>query len=74
MVKALDCGVRGHRFKSHQLLPREGFSPGFSPEIFPPNRLIQGTLCFLPLGGKNMFVIHVYYNSISILSTTAAKT
>ncbi len=27
MVKALDCGVRGHRFKSHQLLPREGFSP-----------------------------------------------
>ncbi len=27
VVKALDCGVRGHRFKSHQLLPREGFSP-----------------------------------------------
>ncbi len=27
MVKALDCGVRGHRFKSHQLLPKEGFSP-----------------------------------------------
>ena len=25
VVKALDCGVRGHRFESHLLLPREGF-------------------------------------------------
>ena len=38
VVKALDCGVRGHRLESHLLLPREGFSPGFSPGIFPPDR------------------------------------
>ena len=30
VVKALDCGVRGHRFESHLLLPRKGFSPGKS--------------------------------------------
>ena len=34
MIKALDGGVRGHRFESHHLLlAREGFSPG----IFPPD-------------------------------------
>ena len=38
MIKALDCGVRGHRFESHLLLPREGFSPGFSPGISPSDR------------------------------------
>ena len=38
MVKTLDCGVRGHRFESHLLLPREGFSLGFSPGISPPDR------------------------------------
>ena len=40
MVKALDCGVRGHRFD--RVPPtasyREGFLPGFSPGIFPPDR------------------------------------
>ena len=46
VVEVLDCGVRGHIFKSHQLLPREGFSPGFSP--LPTGKdLIQATLCFL---------------------------
>ena len=50
VVKALDCGVRGLRFKSSQLLPREGFS------ISPPGRKgLQATFCFpvqsCPWGG-----------------------
>ncbi len=50
MVKALDCGVRGHRFRSHQLLPRESFSPrSFLLEFSLPTGedLNISHLCFL---------------------------
>ena len=71
MVKALDCGVRGHRFKSHQLLPiGRVFHLDFLLEFSLPTGkdLIQATLCFLsnpaPRGKIKFFV---QSHAISIL-------
>jgi len=31
VVEGLDCGVRDHRFESHQLPPRKGLLPVWDP-------------------------------------------